>query len=162
MDIGANITNKLLAVTQILGKTSDVILAQFGITFMCYEILKHIDAGTATTTALAKTMNTTLSGITHKTKSLEQSGFIERSFDKNDKRVWYFAITEEGKTSLNLIESIYEEAMRQLYSEFSKTQKQQVFDFLDKIENHLNHVLHEHKTELIEFVKGLSPKSTCK
>jgi len=155
MDINVNITNKLLAVTQILEKTGDVIFAQFRTTFTGYEILKHINAGTTTTTALAKTMNSTLSSITHKTKVLEESGFIERSFDKNDKRIWYFAITKEGRTSLKLIESIYQEALKQLYSEFTNSQKQQVFDFLNKIENHLNHALLEHKTEFVEFVKGL-------
>lgn len=156
MDINVNITNKLLAVTRILEKTSNVILAQFKITYVGYEILKQISAGTATTTTLAKTMNSTLSNITHKTKILEETGFIERSFDKNDKRVWCFAISKKGKTSLKLIESIYQEAMKQLYSEFTNSQKQHVLDFLNKIENHLSHALLEHKTELIAFVKDLS------
>ncbi len=162
MDISVNITNKLLAVGQILGKTSDVVFSQFRMTFTGYEILKHINAGTATTTALAKSVNSTLSSITHKTKSLEQSGFIKRSFDINDKRIWYFAITDEGRTSLAHIEAIYQEVTQQLYSEFTNSQKQQVFDFLNKIENHLNHVLLEHKTELIEFVKRSTKKSASK
>ena len=60
-----------------------------------------------------------------------------------------------SRASLKLVESIYQEAMKQLYSEFTNSQKQQVFNFLKKIETHLNHALLKYKTELIEFVKGL-------
>lgn len=156
MDTNVNITNKLLAVTRVLEKTSDVVFGQFGITFAGYEILKHINTGTNTTTALAKVMSSTLGNITHKTKILEASGLIERSYDKADKRIWYFAINKKGKSTIKLVESIYQEAMKQLYSGFTDSQKQQVFNFLNKIESHLNHVLLEHKIELIEFAKSQS------
>lgn len=155
-NIDTNITNKLFDVARILEKTSDIFFAQLGVTFTGYETLKHINAGTNTTTALAITMNGILSNITHKTKVLEEAGLIERSFNKNDKRIWHFAITKKGTIILKLIESTYEKATRQLYSEFANSQKQQILNFLNKIESHLKHVLGEHKAELNKFAKNFN------
>lgn len=158
MDIDIDLTNRLLAVTRSLEKTSDIIFSQFRITLTGYEILKLIDTGTETTTALSKSMYCTLSSITHKTKVLEKEGFVQRASDQHDRRIWRFSVTDKGKTTLGLIGSLYQEALKRLYSGSSHSQKQQVSEFLEKIENHLQHALGEHRSELTEFVKNWSQK----
>jgi len=158
MTLDNQITNRLLATMHNLDRASDVIFARFGMTATSHGILKHISAGLSTTTALAKAMDNTLGNITHKTKALEQSGYIQRAFDPADKRVWHFAITDDGGAALDTIDAVYQAALHQLYSEFSTTQKQQVSDFLGRVQGHLDRVLTADRPDFVQFVDQLSNK----
>jgi len=162
MNIDAKIISAIVASSRNLDRANGVIFARFNLTATGREILQHIGAGLSTTTALAKVMDNTLGNITHKTKALEQAGYIQRSYDKLDKRVWHFGITDSGRAALAMIETIYSAALRQLFSEFPDTRKQQVFSFLDQMQSHLDHLLTAHKPEFIQFVDDLINKHGAK
>ncbi|MFZ5376897.1 MAG: MarR family transcriptional regulator [Patescibacteria group bacterium] len=159
MSINLEITNRLLKLSKTLEKTSNIIFSRFGITITGYEILKLIQQGCKTTTDLSLQTDASPSAITHITKALEENDYLQRSFDLDDKRIWYFALTENGLKKLKLIESIYQLALSQLYEKYTDDQKTEVFNFLDEVERHLFHAVTEHKSEIIQFTNQLLEKS---
>ena len=152
MELDVKITDAMLASSRKLRHASDVIFSRFAMTATSREILRAIETGVSTTTALAEIMGSTPAGITHNTKALEQAGYIERSFDKADKRIWHFKATADGNTALADVEAIYQQALKQLYSGFSDAQRRQALDFLDRVQTHLDTVLHGRKADFIQFV----------
>jgi DNA-binding MarR family transcriptional regulator len=154
---GTYINKQLLITARKLEKASDMVLSQFGITMSMYEMLLDIQAGIHTTVALAQNLDSTLSNVTHKTKLLEEKRYITRNVNKEDKRVWYFSITPKGLQLLSVVNSIYEHATSQLYSQFTPQQMQTVTEFLKQNEEHLSHIV-QSKNEVEAFVKQLLKK----
>lgn len=154
MNIDTYIVGKLFSVARMLGKAGDIIFSRFGITSRSYDILMHISNGVNTTAKLAHAMQSSLANITHKTKLLEERGYIKRKVDPNDKRVWFFSITEEGKKLLETANLLSEKAIEELYSQFSSKQKQQILDFLKTTEKNLDNALQDRK-EFAEFLEKL-------
>jgi DNA-binding MarR family transcriptional regulator len=146
-----NIIYKLLVTARALEKAGDEIFSRYGITQSMYEILMLIGHGTDTTTELASISQITLASITHKTKLMEDKGYIKRTVGKKDKRVWYFSLTTKGRRLLETIHSVYEEMTVPLFAQFSVPYKEQVSAFLTSTEQHLRHVLN-HRQIMLEYI----------
>jgi MarR family transcriptional regulator, 2-MHQ and catechol-resistance regulon repressor len=162
-NIDADIISRLLVATRVLEKAGDVILSPFGITMGMYELLVLMADQVDTTTRMANLSQITLASITHKTKLLEEKGYISRVLSNKDKRVWYFSLTSRGQSLLETIREVYDEITRNLFVQFSESDKQLVLALLTTTEAHLRHVpqnralVIEHINKLIEQ-KGLEVK----
>ena len=119
-----------------------------------YEILILISNHIDTTTKLANISQITLASVTHKTKLMENKGYIKRVVNKEDKRVWYFSLTPKGQSLLETIRAVYEEMTIPLFAQFSELHKKQALTLLIATEQHLKHVL-KHRQIIAEYVNKL-------
>jgi MarR family 2-MHQ and catechol resistance regulon transcriptional repressor len=138
--INVDIIAKLLVTARALETAGDEIFSQFGITLGSYEILVLIDGKVDTTTRMANQSQITLASITHKTKIMEEKGYIRRVMDRQDKRIWYFSLTPRGQSLLETVREVYAEVTRPLFAQFSESEKQQVLTVLSATEKHLRDV----------------------
>jgi DNA-binding MarR family transcriptional regulator len=136
-----DIVSKLLVTARALERAGDEIFSKFGITLGIYEILMLVSDHVDTTTKLASISQITLASITHKTKFMEEKGYIKRFVNKNDKRIWYFSLTPKGQSLLETIRGVYEEITIPLFDQFSEVHKEQVLNLLAATDQHLKHVL---------------------
>jgi DNA-binding MarR family transcriptional regulator len=163
MKSNIDIIGKLLVIARALERAGDEILSSFGITMGMYEILMFIADNTNTTTKLANISQITLASITHKTKHMENKGYIKRVVSKEDKRIWYFSLTNKGRSLLETILAVYEEITVPLFANFPESDKQQTLTLLTATEEHLRHVLQNRKS-MVDYVdkvieqKGLKLK----
>lgn len=134
------ITHELITVSRMMQHVGNKLYAKLGITERMYEILYYIDHGINTTVELSKIMHSTLPAIAYKSKSMERNGFIKRSLDKKDKRIWRFSITEKGLKTSATIETLFEKATEKLYSEFTAKQKKEALGFLHALKTHLDKI----------------------
>jgi DNA-binding MarR family transcriptional regulator len=137
-----------------LERVGDEIFSKFDITVGMYEILTLIADHVDTTTKLAGISQITLASITHKTKHMENKGYIKRVVSKQDKRVWYFSLTPKGRNLLETIRAVYEEMTVPLFAQFSEAHKQQALALLAATEQHLGYLL-QNRHMIAEFVNGL-------
>ena len=149
------ITEQIVAVARLLDKVGDMIMSDFNISMGAFEVMVLIKAGDATTGELAKRTRSTPSNITHMTKVLEERGFISRSVDGKDKRVWRFVISKEGEAMMASVQSFYDEAVSMLFSQFTSHQRRDVSDFLKATQDHLELVMdnEEHVLEMVKMIK---------
>jgi DNA-binding MarR family transcriptional regulator len=150
------ITGQIISVARLLDKVGDTILSDFRISMGAFEIMALIKAGDATTSELARRTESTPSNITHMTKVLEDRGFITRSVDSKDKRVWRFVISEDGESLMATVQSFYDDAVSLLFSQFTDVQRNDVSDFLKATQEHLEMVVDnkEHVKEMVKMIKG--------
>jgi DNA-binding MarR family transcriptional regulator len=151
MTINTEITESLLETARMLDRTGDMLFSRYGIAMTNYEILGYISNKISTTKELSQKLQTTYSNITHKTKLLEDKGYIKRTLDPNDKRSWNFCLTSEGEKTLAAIRFLHSEATKQLYNQFSEKEKQFMVDFLQAIKQHLM-MISQNRDQLAKFV----------
>lgn len=154
MNTNIDIISKLLVTARALERAGDEILSRFGITLGMYEILMLVADHVDTTTKLASISQITLASITHKTKLMEDKGYIQRVVNKEDKRVWFFSLTPQGQSLLVTIRAVYEEMTAPLFAQFSEAHKQQALTLLTATEQHLKDVL-KNRQIIVEYVKKL-------
>jgi DNA-binding MarR family transcriptional regulator len=162
MSINTEITDSILETSRMLYRTGDMLFSRYGITMTSYEILGYISDNISTTKDLSQKLQTTYSNITHKTKLLENKGYIKRTLDSKDKRSWNFYLTLEGEKTLTTIRFLHSEATKQLYNQFSEKEKQFMVDFLQAIKQHLM-MISQNRDQLTKFVNevvNLSNKRT--
>ena len=155
MEHAVKITEQIVAVARLLDQVGDMIMSDFNISMGAFEVMVLIKAGYATTGELAKRTRSTPSNITHMTKVLEERGFISRSVDGKDRRVWRFVISEEGEALMSTVQSFYDEAVSMLFSQFTSQQRRDVSDFLKATQDHLEMVMdnEEHVLEMVKMIK---------
>jgi len=154
MNTNIDIISKLLVTARTLERAGDEIFSKFDITLGMYEILMLIADHIDTTTKLAGISQLTLAGITHKTRLMENKGYIKRVVGKEDKRFWYFSLTPKGQKLLETIRTVYEEITVPLFAQFSEEHKQEALILLTATEQHLRHVLQNRQT-IAEYVDNL-------
>lgn len=154
MNTSIDIIRKLLVTARALERVGDEIFSRFGITLGIYEILMLVADHVDTTTKLASISQITLASITHKTKLMEDKGYIQRVVNKEDKRVWYFSLTPKGQSLLETIRAVYEEMTVPLFAQFSEAHKQQALTLLTATEQHLKDVL-QNRQIIVEYVNKL-------
>jgi len=154
MNTNTAIINKLLITARALERVGDEIFSRFGITLGMYEILMLIAKDVDTTTKLAGISQITLASITHKTKLMEDNGYIQRIINKEDKRVWRFSLTKKGQALLETIHAMYEQLTVPLFAQFSEVDKQHMLKFLTATEEHLGNVL-QNRQMIAAFVDNL-------
>jgi DNA-binding MarR family transcriptional regulator len=150
------ITERIIATARLLDRAGDMVLSEFRISMGEFELMVYIKAGDDTTGALAGRTGSTPSNVTHMTKALEELGFMTRSVDGRDKRIWRFHITQDGDALLATVQAFYEEAVGLLLSQFTDRQRSEVSEFLKAIQEHLEMVLdNEAKMmDMIRMIKG--------
>lgn len=87
-------------------KESTAVLADYGLTFSQYNILRAVNQsknGENNLTNIRKIMLVSGANITMISKRLEKKGFLKRETDPNDERVKILKITTKGKRILNEI-----------------------------------------------------------
>jgi DNA-binding MarR family transcriptional regulator len=150
MDIDTQITENLLRTllltAKMLDKTQDITLPEFEITTTSYIILTYIAEDVSTTKQLAQKLQTTYANITHKTKTLEEKGYIQRTVDPTDKRSWQFHLTSNGEAALAKIRRQHSEFAKILFIQFSDKEKQLIAKFLEGIEDHLQLIVQNSRT----------------
>lgn len=154
MNTNIDIISKLLVTARALERAGDEIFSKFDITLGMYEILMLVADHVDTTTKLASISQITLASITHKTKLMENKGYINRVVNKEDKRVWYFSLTPKGQSLLETIRAVYEEMTVPLFAQFSEAHKQEALTLLIATEQHLRHVL-QNRQIIVEYVNKL-------
>lgn len=154
MNTNTDIISKLMVTARALERVGDEIFSKFDITVGMYEILTLIADHVDTTTKLASISQITLASITHKTKLMENKGYIKRVVNNEDKRVWYFSLTPKGRSLLETIRAIYEEMTVPLFAQFSEMHKQQALALLAATEEHLRYVV-QNRQIIAEFLSEL-------
>jgi DNA-binding MarR family transcriptional regulator len=154
LSVDAHIVGMLLVTARALEKVGDAIFAKFGITLSMYELLMLIAVKVNTTTRMANVSQITLASITHKTKIMEEKGYIRRVMDSKDKRVWYFSLTSSGQRLLDTVSMVYDKVTSPLFTQLSEKEKQQIVSFLTGTEEHMRIAL-ENRTTMLEHVEKL-------
>lgn len=158
MSVNTEITESILETARILDRTGDMLFSRYGIAMTSYEILGFISENISTTKDLSQKLQTTYSNITHKTKLLEEKGYIKRTLDPKDKRSWNFCLTPEGEKALTTIRFLHSEATKQLYNQFSEKEKRFMVDFLQAIKQHLM-MISKNRDILTKFVNEIVDSS---
>lgn len=83
---------------------------------------------------LAEKINRDKSTTTVLVRKLEKDGLIEITSDEQDKRNKYISLSEKGKEYNNLTKNLSEELQKTFYQGFSDSEKDQLYDFLTRIE----------------------------
>jgi DNA-binding MarR family transcriptional regulator len=150
----SEVSYQLIATSRLLEQAGDVVLDEFGITMAMYELMMMVARGFNTTTELARQSRSTLANITHKTKSLEEAGYLRREISHQDRRIWKLSLTAEGRRLLDSVESYYEKAVNRLFSEFSEKELETTLDLLIRTRQHLELMLGQ-EDELRHFASEL-------
>ncbi len=124
-----------------LEKVGDTIFTRFGLTVSMYELLMLIAEGISTTTKMASLSQITLASITHKTKYMEEKGFIQREMNRDDKRIWRFYLTPEGQRRLDAISEVYDAVTKPLFAQLSRDERRLILSFLAATEDHMRQAL---------------------
>lgn len=154
MNVNAHIVGMLLVTARVLEKVGDVIFSRFGITLSMYELLMLIAVRVNTTTQMANVSQITLASITHKTKIMEEKGYIQRVMDNKDKRVWYFSLTPAGQRLLDTVSAVYDKLTSPLFIQLSDKEKQQIVSFLTGTEEHMRIALNN-RVVMLEHIDTL-------
>lgn len=149
----SEVSDQLIATARLLEQAGNLVMSEFGISMGAYETMTLIGQGIDTTTSLAGRSRSTLANITHRTKLLEEKRFITRTVGE-DKRMWRFSLTSEGKSLLQSVERFYGEAVNPLFSQFSEAQMDSALHLLVSTREHLEMILQDEK-ELKEFARSL-------
>ncbi|MEI6796013.1 MAG: hypothetical protein WCK39_04045 [Methanomassiliicoccales archaeon] len=153
----SEVSDQLIATARLLEQAGNLMMSEFGITMGAYETMKLIDQRMDTTTSLAGCTKSTLANITHRTKLLEEKGMIRRTVGE-DKRMWRFSLTPEGKTVLQAVERFHGEAVHTLFSQFSEAQMDSALRLLISTREHLEMMLQD-ETELKVFARSLKHRT---
>jgi DNA-binding MarR family transcriptional regulator len=153
----SEVSDQIITTSRLLDQVGNLIMSEFGITMNGYETMILIDKNINTTTELANQTNSTLANITHKTKILEEKGYIRRNLGE-DKRKWNFSLTSEGKELLESVDKYYDLATNRLFSQFTEVELQSMLGILNKTSQHLEFIL-MNETDLMDYVKSLRQKT---
>jgi len=151
-NVSASIIGRLMVTSRVIEQVADAILARFGITLAMYELMMLMSDGIDTTTKMASISRITLASITHKTKLMEERGYIRRVVNQKDKRVWCFSLTPSGQSLLAAVSAVYDKVTRPLYSQVSERDKQRVLSFLTATEDHLRYAL-DNRSMMLEHIE---------
>ncbi len=147
----ASIIDRLMVVSRAIEQVADAILARFGITLAMYELMMLISAGTDTTTTMARSSRITLASITHKTKLMEEKGYIRRVMNPEDRRIWRFSLTPAGESLLAAVSDVYDRVTRPFLSQVPLKERRRVLAFLTATEEHLRYAL-DNRSMMLEHI----------
>ncbi len=151
---GTAIVGRLLVTARALEQVGDAILERYGITLSMYELLMLISAGVNTTSVLARESRITPASITHKTKLMEEKGYISRRVAASDKRVWHFSLTPAGRRLMETVSATYDKVSRPLLADLSNRERQKILSFLTNTEEHMRYAL-ENRSLMLEHIDGM-------
>ncbi|GAB3806090.1 MarR family winged helix-turn-helix transcriptional regulator [Virgibacillus kimchii] len=99
--------------------------------FMVLEALYHKGSQTVREISNAVLINT--GSITYVIDKLEKKGYVKRRHCKDDRRVVYIDITEDGTKLMDEIFPKHQQVIEELFADVSEEDKQTVIDVLKKV-----------------------------
>ena len=109
-------------------------MEQYGVNpteFAVLELLYH--KGEQPIQHIGKKILLASSSITYVVDKLESKGFVERKACKTDRRVTYAHITEEGKSFMDRAFPQHEEAIKELFGDFSEEELKTMIGLMKKV-----------------------------
>jgi DNA-binding MarR family transcriptional regulator len=107
--------NEMFTLVAILENTWDFIFSQVGLTVKTYAILYLISTGINTSKDLLNGSYGSKPNMTKKIKMLEDNGFVKRTIDQHDKRIFRFTITKKAEKNIQKIGPIYEKNIAMIF-----------------------------------------------
>ena len=86
---------------------------------------------------LAKKLEVTPATLTNLLHRMERSGLVRREKDEVDIRATRVYLTEKGKATLEKAKLLVEEMDQITFSGFSETERQQMWDYLERVHQNL-------------------------
>lgn len=106
-------------------------LESLGMPASAYPILAHLnDVGRARTQKLGEIAVITSGSITHMVNKLEKNGFVRKSVDENDRRVYWVELTDEGQKKFTKAHKEHMKYLDKLLEDFTEDEKE---SFIDQI-----------------------------
>jgi DNA-binding MarR family transcriptional regulator len=107
------------------------------LTVKTYSILYLISTGLDTSKSLLCWTYGSKPNMTKKIRFLEESWFISRTIDVNDKRIFRFSLTQKAHLALETVSPIYDKAISQIFYTLSDTDIKISLKVLEKCISHL-------------------------
>ncbi|GIN73412.1 MarR family transcriptional regulator [Bacillus sp. J14TS2] len=121
-------TNKLTKILDSKIKVFDLNLGRLCLLYMLEE--RNYEA---LPSELSDELTVTRSNISGLLRALEKLSYIKRAFDENDRRRIKVTMTEEGKQILAKAWPIYEEVVKDLFSELNKDEKTKLLSMMIRL-----------------------------
>jgi MarR family 2-MHQ and catechol resistance regulon transcriptional repressor len=99
--------------------------------FTVLEALYHKGRQTIREISEAVLINT--GSITYVIDKLEKKGYIERSYCREDRRVVYIQITDNGKSLMDKIFPKHQQMIEELFEDITDEEKEVVIDVLKRV-----------------------------
>lgn len=113
-------------------------LDKIGLTYLDFLVLKALTEGPSTMVGLSKRFYVTQSAITIAIDRLERNKLVKRERDRQDRRVIYVKITEEGLNAFHQGMEIYEKLAKEVLEGIDEKEIEQTVMTLEKILNKIN------------------------
>lgn len=129
----SELIGKIFIAQSLLEKVSnEIIFKDFKITASLYGPMKMIESGLDTIYEMKKFVTETPASLTQKINKLEKLGYLKRSLNKKDKRIWNFTITAKGKKMIEKVNKLSNENSC-VFEIFSEREKECFAKILDTI-----------------------------
>lgn len=132
-DFTIHLYRELMHTTRNLRKDVSSVLREKGLTGSQYAVLEAIPDEGIALSAVAKVIRREPSNITGIVDRLEQSGWIERGRDPDDRRVIRIYLTDEGRNLLSEIQAVYPLNIHRRLSVLSQEEKETLLQILAKL-----------------------------
>jgi MarR family transcriptional regulator, transcriptional regulator for hemolysin len=127
-----------------LRRAYDNRLAEVGLKISEAYLLAHVhDQGPMTQTQLADGLGLGRAATGSLVDGLERKGFVERSPDPGDRRVWLVACTAAAAPVVDAITTIGSALRDQAWSGISRSERRQLSDILLRLQGNLAAILNE-------------------
>lgn len=113
-------------------------LDKIGLTYLDFWVLKALTEGPSTMVALSKRFYVTQSAITIAVDRLERNKLVKRERDRQDRRVIYVKITEEGLNAFHQGMEIYEKLAKEVLEGIDEREIERAVMTLEKILARIN------------------------
>ena len=91
-----------------------------------------IQYGADTISAMKNFVSETPASLTQKTSKLEKLGYLKRTLNKSDRRIWNFKITAKGKKMIEKVEKLSNQHC-DMFNKFSKKNREKFAEILDYV-----------------------------
>ncbi len=117
------------------------IVKENGLSYSSFFILKYLNLhGSQNLTALSKIMGTSKPTITSLVDGLVQKGLVERISSRNDRRMYYVHISQEGEALIEKSRDILVDLGESMFKDIDEACIQKIIANLVKINEINNHI----------------------
>ncbi len=108
-------------------------IEEYDITWQQFHALYHIGDEGITANELARELNCNASNMTGIIDRMTDNGWVYREHSKEDRRVWFVKLTDEGLNLKNKLLPIHQENIIQVMSVLSEEELMLLKDLLSKL-----------------------------
>jgi DNA-binding MarR family transcriptional regulator len=129
---------RFLAVFHRMHRAADERMSACGLSMARTKVLRHLAVtGPVRPGTLASVCGVVPHSITDIVDGLERDGLAERQPDPADRRAKLISLTAKGATALTTAAATREQLLNQLFGALDETERQQLHDLLDRLDNAL-------------------------